>query len=246
MTEVLFERRHIALDRARERIANGGSDRLLHVQVGAIGSLAPQVDPGSCCHVWKVDRARRLENALDERRRLLTAAARRGFSKRGEGRERERPGERYTHRPTAPGPEPVGDERTADEVALGELATERQRELACLAILDADRDRDESIVTCELDQRAHVRESTGVFGRPSDESPRDLELVELRREYPARRVRDPNAIERDARARGGQARDRRTQSSGSKRLRAELEGHGPGPERSERFEKRVHAPKLRP
>ena len=177
---------------------------------------------------------------------MLTAAARRGFSKRGEGRERERPGERYTHRPTAPRPEPVGDERTADEEALGELATERQRELACLAILDADRDRDEPIVACELDQRAHVRVSTGVFGRSSDESPRDLELVELRRERPARRVRDPNAIERDAHARSDQARDRGTQSSGSKRLRAELEGDGSGPERSERFENRVHVRELRP
>jgi hypothetical protein len=44
MTELAFDRRHVALDRGDERIANRGSDRRLDVNVGAIASLALEIN----------------------------------------------------------------------------------------------------------------------------------------------------------------------------------------------------------
>src|SRR4029077_5080509 len=64
-------------------------------------------------------------------------------------------------------------------------------------------------------------------------------LVERRRGPPAGRVRRTDAIERDARTRRGEARDRRADAGTRDRVRADLEGDRSRAERRERLEKRV-------
>src|SRR4029077_6823284 len=64
-------------------------------------------------------------------------------------------------------------------------------------------------------------------------------LVERRRGPPAGRVRRTDAIERDARTRRGEARDRRADAGTRDRVRADLEGDRSRAERRECLEKRV-------
>ena len=144
----------------------------------------------------------------------------------------------------SPRPESIGDERAADEKALRELASEREREVARGAVLDADRDRGKAVVARELDQRAQIRESAGIVHRSAHQRARDLELVKERGEGPSRCVRNTRAVESNARAGRGQAQRRRTCDGVRKRSRAHLEGDGAGPERSERFEQRIDAGEL--
>src|SRR5206468_7196020 len=103
------------------------------------------------------------QNALDERRRLLAATARRGLADAGERGQGERSGERDARGPAPPGSEPVGDERAAHEVALRELAPEGEGEVARRAILDPDGDGRDAVVAGELDQRPHVGKSARVL-----------------------------------------------------------------------------------
>jgi len=176
-----------------------------------------------------------LKHALRECRGLLAAAACRGLSKPCEGRQSERTGEGDACRPLAPRPEPVGHKRAADEIALGEIASKREGEVARGAILDADRDGRQAIVAGELDERSHLGQSPRILGGAAHDGSRDLQLVELRGERPSGRVSDADPVERDTRARRGQTRCCRPRRGGREGLRTELEGDHTGSERSKRF-----------
>ena len=193
--KVPLERRDIAIHRFGDRLADGGCDRFLDVDIGGIGPHAGELDARSRGHIRKVERTRRRKHALYQCRGLLTAAARCGLSDAGERGHRQRTGERQTCCPAAPRSQPIGDEWTAHEVALCELAAEGQREVACGAILDAYGNRREAIVPRELDQRAHIRQGARVLRRAPHESARDLDLIELGGERPARRVFRADAVE---------------------------------------------------
>src|SRR5439155_19217719 len=189
--------------------------------------------------------ARRRKNALPERRSLLAASARGGLSDPRERREGQRTRERHTGHPSPPRPKPVRDKRTADEISLAELAPERPRKVAHGPVFDAHRDRDEAVIPRELDERAHVRESARILGRPPQQRARDLELVEVRREGPSGRIRRTDPIDRDARSRRGEPRDCRSLFRTRERLRAELERDRSGSERGDRLEERVDLRQLR-
>ena len=113
------------------------------------------------------------------------------------------------------------------------------------AFFDADGDGCESVVARKLDERSNVGESARIFAGATYQRARDLQLVQLRRDGPAGRIRDSDAVEGDARARRGEPCDGRTRGGAGERRWAELEGDGPGAEGSERFQEDVHPRELR-